>query len=132
MMDGFHRRAMNLSISMMQELVSIDDTIVMCLALFVKQVKRKHHQLTSGPARGTVRSNKRLYSKRLLIGGDWKIVLSGGRTSLGSLDLPSKLELRGLCRTDCKRPDGVSMIPWEMGKQLSGMSRSWMLLHTVA
>ena len=28
------------------------------------------------------------------------------------------LESRGLCRTDGKRPDGVTMTPWEMGKQL--------------
>ena len=28
------------------------------------------------------------------------------------------LELRGLYRTDGKRPDRVTMIPWEMGKQL--------------
>ena len=28
------------------------------------------------------------------------------------------LEPRGLYRTDGKRPDGVIMIPWEMGKQL--------------
>ena len=28
------------------------------------------------------------------------------------------LEPRGLYRTDGKRPDGVTMIPWEMGKQL--------------
>ena len=35
-----------------------------------------------------------------------------------SLDLPSMLELRGLYRTDGERPDGVTMIPWEMGKQL--------------
>ena len=27
------------------------------------------------------------------------------------------LEPRGLYRTDGKRPDGVTMIPWEMGKQ---------------
>ena len=37
---------------------------------------------------------------------------------LGSLDLPSMLEPRGLYRTDGKRPDDVTMIPWEMGKQL--------------
>ena len=37
---------------------------------------------------------------------------------MGSLDLPSVLEPRGLYRTDGKRPDGVAMIPWEMGKQL--------------
>ena len=28
------------------------------------------------------------------------------------------LEPRGLYRTDGKRPDGVTMIPWELGKQL--------------
>ena len=28
------------------------------------------------------------------------------------------LEPRGLYRTDSKRPDGVTMITWEMGKQL--------------
>ena len=28
------------------------------------------------------------------------------------------LEPRGLYRTDGKRPDGVTMIPWEVGKQL--------------
>ena len=28
------------------------------------------------------------------------------------------LEARGLYRTDGKCPDGVTMIPWEMGKQL--------------
>ena len=38
--------------------------------------------------------------------------------TLGSVDLPSRLELRGLYQTDGKRPDGVTMIPWEMGKQL--------------
>ena len=40
------------------------------------------------------------------------------KQTLGSLDLPSMLEPRGLYRTDGKRPDGVTMIPWEMGKQL--------------
>ena len=27
-------------------------------------------------------------------------------------------ETRGTHRTDCKRPDGVTMIPWDMGEQL--------------
>ena len=40
------------------------------------------------------------------------------KQTLGSLDLPSMLEPRGLYRTDGKRPDGFTMIPWEMGKQL--------------
>ena len=51
--------------------------------------------------------------------------------TLASLDLPSMLEPRGLFRTDGKRPDGVTMIPWEMGKQLVWDVRLWMLLHTV-
>ena len=38
--------------------------------------------------------------------------------TLGSLDFPSVLEPCGLHRTDGKRPDRVTMIPWEMGKQL--------------
>ena len=41
------------------------------------------------------------------------------KQTLGSLDLPSRLEPRGLYRTDGKRADGVTMIPWEMGKQLA-------------
>ena len=40
------------------------------------------------------------------------------KQTLGSLDLPSLLEPRGLYRTDGKRPDGNTMIPCEMGKQL--------------
>ena len=40
------------------------------------------------------------------------------RQLLGSLDLPSMLEPRGLYRTDDKRPDFVTTIPWEMGKHL--------------
>ena len=40
------------------------------------------------------------------------------KQTLGSLDLPSMLEPRGLYRTDDKRPDGLTMIPWEMGKHL--------------
>ena len=39
--------------------------------------------------------------------------------TMGSLDLPSVREPRGLYQTDGKRPDGVTMIPWEMGKQLA-------------
>ena len=40
------------------------------------------------------------------------------KQALGFLDLPSMFEPRGLYRTDGQRPDGVTMIPWEMGKQL--------------
>ena len=40
------------------------------------------------------------------------------KQTLGSLDLLSMLEPRGLYRTDGKRPDGVTMILWEMVKQL--------------
>ena len=40
------------------------------------------------------------------------------KQTLGSLDVHSMLEPRGLYRTDGKRPDNVTMIPWKMGKQL--------------
>ena len=40
------------------------------------------------------------------------------KQTLGSLDLLLMLKPRGLYRTDGKRPDGVTMIPWKMGKQL--------------
>ena len=40
------------------------------------------------------------------------------KQTLGSLGLPSMLEPRGLYRTDGKRPDGVTTISREMGKQL--------------
>ena len=40
------------------------------------------------------------------------------KQKLGSLDLPSVFEPRGLYRTDGKRRDGVTMIPWEMSKQV--------------
>ena len=40
------------------------------------------------------------------------------KQTLGHLALPSVLEPRGLYRTDFKRPDGVTMIAWEMCKQL--------------
>ena len=41
------------------------------------------------------------------------------KQTLGSIDLPSMLEPRGLYRTDGKRTDGVTMIPWERGEQLA-------------
>ena len=37
---------------------------------------------------------------------------------MGSLNLPSMLLPRGLYRTDGKRPDGLTMIPWGMRKKL--------------
>ena len=39
------------------------------------------------------------------------------KQTLGSRDLLSMLEPRGLYRTDGKRQDGVTMIHWEIGKQ---------------
>ena len=51
------------------------------------------------------------------------------KQTLGSLDLPSVLEPRGLYRTDGKGPDGVTMIPWETGKQLVWMTRLCMLVQ---
>ena len=40
------------------------------------------------------------------------------KQTLGSFDLPSTVESRGLYRTDGNRPDGVTMVPWEIGEQL--------------
>ena len=40
------------------------------------------------------------------------------KQTFGSLDLPSMIEPRGPIRTNGKRPDGVTMVPWEMGIQL--------------
>ena len=40
------------------------------------------------------------------------------KQTLGSLDLHSVLKPRGLYRTDGNHSNGVTMIPWEMGKQL--------------
>ena len=42
------------------------------------------------------------------------------------------LEPRGLYRTDGKRPNGVTMIPWELREQLVSDVRLGMLLHPVA
>ena len=38
--------------------------------------------------------------------------------ALTTARVPSRLELSGLARTDGKRPDGVTMIPWKNGKPL--------------
>ena len=42
--------------------------------------------------------------------------------SLSAAKIPSRLEPTGLSRTDGKRPDGVSLIPWQSGNSLYGMS----------
>ena len=38
--------------------------------------------------------------------------------ALSSIKIPSILEPNGLTRTDGKRPDGITLAPWEEGKQL--------------
>ena len=40
------------------------------------------------------------------------------RQALSSIKVPSILEPNGLTRTDGKRPDGITIAPWEEGKQL--------------
>ena len=54
------------------------------------------------------------------------------KQTLGSLDLHSMFEPRGLYRTDGKRPDGVTSFLGEWVNSWCGMSRLWMLLHPVA
>ena len=54
---------------------------------------------------------------RVLVASHVMLLSILSKQTLGSLDLPSMLESRGLYRTDCKRPDGVTMIPWGMGEQ---------------
>ena len=41
--------------------------------------------------------------------------------TLGSLDLPSVLESRGLYRTDGKCPDGVTMVPRPLSLRTTGV-----------
>ena len=39
------------------------------------------------------------------------------KQSLSSTNIPSVLEPRHLCRTDQNRPDGLTLVPWAVGKQ---------------
>ena len=38
--------------------------------------------------------------------------------ALSSAKTPSRLEPSGICRSDGKRPDGITMVPWKFGKLL--------------
>ena len=40
------------------------------------------------------------------------------KRSLAAAQIPSMLEPTGLCRSDGKRPDGVTIIPWKSGRTL--------------
>ena len=40
------------------------------------------------------------------------------KRALTAIDIPCALEPRGLCRGDSRRPDGISIIPWEQGRCL--------------
>jgi len=38
--------------------------------------------------------------------------------ALSAADNPSSKEPQGLCRSDGKRPDGLTLVPWQSGKSL--------------
>lgn len=38
--------------------------------------------------------------------------------ALSAADIPSWKEPQGLCRSDGKRPDGLTLLPWQSGKSL--------------
>ena len=40
------------------------------------------------------------------------------KRALATIEVPSVLEPVGLCRSDGKRPDGMSIIPWKRGRAL--------------
>ena len=44
--------------------------------------------------------------------------------SFASAGVPDTKEPAGLFRSDGKRPDGVSLVPWQSGKSYVGTSRS--------
>ena len=44
--------------------------------------------------------------------------------SLTQANIPVTKEPNGLLRTDGKRPDGLTLLPWREGRYLYGMSRS--------
>ena len=45
--------------------------------------------------------------------------------SLAAADIPSVLETVGLCRSDSKRADGVTIIPWKRGRALAWDVTCW-------
>ena len=49
--------------------------------------------------------------------------------ALCSAQMPSKLEPAGLCRSDNKRPDGATLVPWSKGKPAL---RDFTCSHTTA
>ena len=51
--------------------------------------------------------------------------------AMSRANIPSCKESNGLSRSDGRRPDGMTLIPWKAGKALSGMSQlsiRWPLL----
>ena len=38
--------------------------------------------------------------------------------ALSDADIPSSIEPQGLCRSDGKRPNGLTLLPWQSGKSL--------------